>query len=219
MSETEPEGTVVYEDKTVMAIVPDRPLTKGHIRVVPKVACESIQELDDNELQHLFYTASFSATSLFENLQAEGTNIIMNTGGKLKKGGEFHIDVLARKQGDSLNFLWTPKKLEEPEMKAMQEKIKDACDMIGVEKKEEEVLDLDKKEVKKLGEEPEEEEEKPAEKEPETEKAEKDQKPSEDKILSGDSAEQSGKESEKEEKKETVEGDENYLVKQLKRVP
>jgi diadenosine tetraphosphate (Ap4A) HIT family hydrolase len=146
----EEKKNLLYEDENVMAIIPERPITKGHLQVLSKKHHESLQDIDDKDVEHLFYAASFSATALFENLEAHGTNIIANTGGELKKGGHFHIDVIARKTGDSLNFLWKPKKLPEADMKAAQGKIKDKCAMIGVSKAKKEVMDLDKKAVEKI---------------------------------------------------------------------
>lgn len=128
---------VVYEDEKLVVVVPERSFAKGHIQVIPKTHHKNIQEITEKELEHLMYTASFAATALFENLEAQGTNIITNTGGELKKEGHFHIDVLARKTGDGIDFTWQPNKMDEEALKNVQQKIKDKCDLIGVEKKEE----------------------------------------------------------------------------------
>ncbi|MBW2997865.1 HIT family protein [Candidatus Woesearchaeota archaeon] len=200
----ENKKNLLYEDDSLVAIVPEKPTTKGHIMVVSKKHHTKIQDIDDKELQHLFYAASFGATALFENLEAHGTNIIFNTGSTIQEGGHFHIDVLARKSGDELNFLWKPKKLPDPEMDEVQARIKDKCDMIGVEKKEKEVIDLDKKKPEKI-----ESEEEKAPQEGKEEEEEKKELPSEE--------EQRYKKVEK--KDEEPEDKESYLIKQLRRVP
>ena len=217
---------ILYEDEKVIAVVPERPATKGHVQIIAKRHCKSMQELEDKEFGHIVYSASFAATSLFENLEAQGTNLIANTGGELKKEGHFHIDVLARKMDDGLNFIWKPKQLPDEELKDVQGKIKDKCDMIGVEKKKK-VIDLDKKPEKlesteetasEKGAEKEKKEdsiekkaeEKPTEKEGEEEKSEeKKQLPSEEEQLY----------KKKDKKKEIEEDKESYLIKQLRRVP
>lgn len=201
----ESKKNLLYEDESLVAIVPEKPITKGHIIVVSKKHHTKIQDIENKELQHLFYAASFGATALFENLEAHGTNILFNTGSKIHEGGHFHIDILARKSGDDLNFLWKPKKLPDPEMNDVQSRIKDKCDMIGVEKKEKEVIDLDKKKPEKL----ESTEEKAPEQKGEEPAEEKKELPSED--------EQRYKKTEK--KKEEQEDKESYLIKQLRRVP
>ncbi|MBU2560866.1 MAG: HIT family protein [Nanoarchaeota archaeon] len=194
----EQKQNMLYEDEIVLAVIPEKTATKGHVLVVAKDHHDNIQEIDDKELEHIFYTASFAATSLFETLEAHGTNIIAKTGSMIKKGGHFHIDVIARKSDDGLNFLWTPKRLPEEEMKEAQGKIKDKCDMIGVKKKKE-VIDLDRK-PEKL--------ESSEEKAPEAEA----NPPAEE-----------YKKYKKTEKKKAKEGShedkESYLVKQLRRMP
>jgi diadenosine tetraphosphate (Ap4A) HIT family hydrolase len=227
----ENKKNVLYEDEAVIAIVPERPITKGHVQIISKKHCESMQDLEDKEFQHMVYSASFTATALFENLEAQGTNLIANTGGELNKGGHFHIDVLARKTDDGLNFLWTPKKLPEEEIKSVQEKIKDKCDLMGVEQKKKEVVDLDKKPEKlesseekaskecskscktcsKTEEKGEGKTESEAEKEKEEEKKE---------LPSEEEQRYKKKEAEREKKEKEVEEDkESYLIKQLRRVP
>lgn len=193
---------LLYEDEKLVAVVPQKPLAKGHILIVAKEHHAKLQDVDDKEFQHLFYAASFSATALFENLGAHGTNILFNTGGQLKQDGHFHIDVLARWSDDKLNFLWTPNQLPENELKSIQGKIKDKCDMLGLEKKDKEVVDLDKKPEKlESGEEkaPEETVKKPAEEKKKDDKQEKKEK--------------------KGERKEWKKDKESYLIKQLRRMP
>jgi diadenosine tetraphosphate (Ap4A) HIT family hydrolase len=232
----ESKKNLLYEDENLVAIVPEKPITKGHIQVIAKKHHKNAQEIDDKKLEHLFYAASFSATALFENLGAQGTNLLTNTGSMLKEEGHFHIDVIARKSEDNLNFLWKPKKLAEEELKQVQAKIKDKCDMIGVEKKEKEVVDLDKRpeKLESAEEKPSEEKEeaekeagKEEKKEPEKEKeTEAKKEPEEKKELPSEEEQRYQKQmrekKEKEEerkKKELKEEKESYLIKQLRRLP
>ncbi|MBW2972739.1 HIT family protein [Candidatus Woesearchaeota archaeon] len=199
---------MIYEDETLIAAAPAKTATDGHIQVIAKKHHKNIQETDNNELEHLFYTASFAASSLFETLQAHGTNIVANTGSLLKGDSHFHIDVIARKSDDGLNLLWQPKKMSEDEMKEVQNKIKDKCDMIGVQKKNKEVVELDRK-PEKL----ETSEEKPPDKTSEPGGETREKLPSEE--------EQRYKKSPKggKKKEDTEEDKESYLVKQLRRLP
>ncbi len=189
-SEGKKERFILYSDIKMKAFVPETPFLKGHIIVKPVDDKKSIQEIEEKEFLHLMYGASFAATALFENLQAHGTNIIMDTGSLLKPGRIIHADVLARFEDDGKDLLWKPKKFSEGEMKEVQERIKDKTDMMDIEKKKE-IIDMDNKEVKKveqvLGE----------KKKPEPEK--KENEPNN-------------------EKKEEPE-EESYLVKQLRRLP
>jgi diadenosine tetraphosphate (Ap4A) HIT family hydrolase len=145
----EKKANVLYEDGNIIAVLPEKPATQGHVQIISKKHHTSMQKMDDKELGQMFYAASFSASALFETMEAHGTNIMANTGSLFKEGGHFHIDVIARKSGDELNFIWTPQKLPEEDMKSTQSKIKDKCDLIGYEQKKE-VIDLDKKKIEKI---------------------------------------------------------------------
>ena len=196
----------IYEDEKLVAVIPEKPITKGHIQIISKEHCDTLQDICDKDAEHLFYAASFAATSLFENMGAQGTNIIANTGSTIKKGGHFHINAIARNPEDGLNFLWQPKQLPEPEMKDIQGKIKDKCDFIGVEKKEKKVVNLDKP-VEKLDEAPSKDVE-----EKETSEEEVKDVPSEE--------EQVYKKKERDDREKKMEEDkESYLVRQLRRLP
>ncbi|MBN1544750.1 HIT family protein [Candidatus Woesearchaeota archaeon] len=194
----EKKQNLLYEDEDVLAVLPEKQAAKGHVLVAAKNHHDNIQEIDDNELEHIFYTASFAAASLFDKLEAHGTNIIAKTGSIIKKGGHFHIDVIARKSEDGLNFLWSPKRLPEDEMKEIQSKIKDKCDMIGVKKKKE-VINLDRKPEK-------------------LESSEEKASEAEAKPLSKE-GKKYNKTEKKQEKEDSHEDKESYLVKQLRRMP
>ncbi|MBI5880500.1 HIT family protein [archaeon] len=140
---------LLYEDDNIIAVLPEKPATQGHVQIISKKHHTSMQKMDDKELGQMFYAASFSASALFETMEAHGTNIMANIGSLFKEGGHFHIDVIARKSGDELNFIWTPQKLPEEEMTSAQGKITDKCDLIGYEKKKE-VIDLDNKKIEKI---------------------------------------------------------------------
>jgi len=190
----EKKTNILYEDEQLIAVVPEKPITNGHIQIITKKHHKKIQDIENKELQLAFYASSFAASSLFENLEAHGTNIITNTGGFIKEKGHFHIDVIARKTGDDLNFVWKPNRFSDEEIKQAQDKIKDKCDLIGVEKKEKQVLDLDNKQVQEL--------------EP-VKKIEKPESAKEEKYNK-----ETGKT-----KDEIEEDKESYLVKQLRRMP
>jgi len=101
---------IIYEDDIAVAILPEKPVAKGHIVIFPKKEVKFIEELSEDEIEHLFYLASYSATTLFESLGAHGTNIITN------EDEFFSMNVIARKQEDGLNFQWQPKQLTSEEM-------------------------------------------------------------------------------------------------------
>ncbi|MBT5021482.1 HIT family protein [Candidatus Woesearchaeota archaeon] len=146
------KGEKLYEDDLVVAVIPEKPAVKGHIQILTKKKYPCFEKIPNKEIEHLFYTASFASTALFENLQPGGTNILFDTGSLFNEDEQrLVINILARNPDDGLNFLWNPKQLAEPDMNQAQEKIKDKCSMIGVDEKKPEVLDLDKQKPETIG--------------------------------------------------------------------
>lgn len=113
---------ILYEDNIMSVSLPEIPATKGHIVVSPKEETNTLQDLEDEEVQHLFYGASYAATSLFELIGAHGTNIIMSE-------YPLRIDVISRMQEDGMNFLWTPNKANPQELDAVAKQLKDGVDI------------------------------------------------------------------------------------------
>jgi histidine triad (HIT) family protein len=131
-----PKEKIIYEDESLIVTFPSKMNGIGQLIVVPKKHAPKMQDLDDKEIEHLFYCASFCATTLFEQIGAHGTNIIANTGSELKRNGHFHIQVVARKTDDGAKLMWTPMQLPEEEMNSVKSKIKDECFVIGSKKGE-----------------------------------------------------------------------------------
>ncbi|MBU1202306.1 MAG: HIT family protein [Nanoarchaeota archaeon] len=111
------KSRVIYEDNIVFSYLVKNPAAKGHILIIPKKPVKSIEELSEEEVAHIFNLANVSATSLFQILGAQGTNIITD-----EQDG-FVINVVARKQDDGLNFLWTPKQVSAPDMDSVTSSI------------------------------------------------------------------------------------------------
>ena len=93
----------LYEDPLVTIRLSEKPVSIGHIEIVPKRKATTINDLSEQEIEHLFFGASYSASILFEKLGAHGTNIILN-----ENNEQLTIHVIARKEGDGLDFSWTP---------------------------------------------------------------------------------------------------------------
>lgn len=119
---------IVYEDKLVIAYIPEKPMVPGHIRIQPRKKARLLSDLNPEEVEHLFYTASYSATILFEGLQAHGTNIILTEKSEKEEDPQLCIDVISRIQEDGLNFQWQPLKLEPLEMDKIADQLKDKAD-------------------------------------------------------------------------------------------
>ncbi|MBW2991053.1 HIT family protein [Candidatus Woesearchaeota archaeon] len=122
----EKKALIVYEDDTLIAVLPSKPAAVGHIRIMPKQHFSKLEELDDDLVQDLFFLANFSSASVFEALQAHGTNIILN-----ESDNHLAIDIIPRKENDGLDFTWKPKQLTPEEMDETYNKIKDKAFVVG----------------------------------------------------------------------------------------
>ena len=91
--------------------------TSGHIRF-------TLKSRKPEDIALVGFCANVASSLLFERMQAQGSNIIMNL---TREGGT--IDVLARRENDGLDLLWTPK--DPGAINEVQERIKNKTFMIG----------------------------------------------------------------------------------------
>jgi|FLOH01.1.fsa_nt_gi diadenosine tetraphosphate (Ap4A) HIT family hydrolase len=108
---------ILYEDEIGRAFFPENAAAKGHIIVEPIKKIDSIENISEAELEHLFYLANYTATVLFETLGAQGTNIIT------EEENGFKINIIARKQDDGLDFQWEPKQLSQGDLESVTSSI------------------------------------------------------------------------------------------------
>ncbi len=122
---------MVYEDTLVTAELPEDAATNGHVIVRPRRAVVRLSELPEEESAHLFLVASYAAAILFQGVQAEGTNIIIN-----EDEERLTAHVVARRSDDGLDFRWEPLKLDEAAMKDVAERLHDKAFALGAQGKE-----------------------------------------------------------------------------------
>lgn len=147
-------GKVVYEDDTAIAVLVRKGAVLGHIKIFPKKKATYLDQLPDEEADNLFSLASMCSVALFEYFGAQGTNIILSEGTFRADDEWLNFDVMPRKFDDGLNLQWTPKQLDEAEMKNTQDLLVDSAFSIGKEpEKKEEPENLDKDDAQTRGEE------------------------------------------------------------------
>jgi len=122
----EKKALIAYEDDNLVAVLPAKPAVPGHIKIMPKQHFTKLEELGDELVEELFFLANFSSASVFEALQAHGTNIILN-----ESDAHLAVEVIPRKENDGMNFMWKPKELTPEEMDEVHNKIKDKAFVIG----------------------------------------------------------------------------------------
>jgi len=108
---------IIYEDDDVVAVVKDLAATPDQITVFPKEHYTILELVPDDIVKKCADLANKVSISIFENLGAQGTNIVINNGlGAEQKVPHFAIEIFPRTEADTLNLQWEPKQLAEDEM-------------------------------------------------------------------------------------------------------
>ncbi|MEV0250340.1 HIT domain-containing protein [Nocardia sp. NPDC050712] len=100
----------VYEDDDVLAFLDIRPMTPGHVLVVPKVAARSLAELDPMVGGKLFQVGQRLAAALrASEVACDGVNFFLADG--VTAGQEVfhvHLHVIPRLPGDGFGLRGRP---------------------------------------------------------------------------------------------------------------
>jgi histidine triad (HIT) family protein len=100
------EASVVYEDDRALSFMDIRPVTSGHLLVVPKVHAARLDDLDEGLGRHVFGVAHRVARAMYRSgLPCEGVNLFLADG--VAAGQEVfhvHVHVLPRTRGDGFRI-------------------------------------------------------------------------------------------------------------------
>ncbi len=117
---------VVYEDEKVLCAVPETSAVPGHLEVYSKVEERDFQKLSAEDSFHLFFVTSYISSAVFEELAAQGTNIIVKSGRfDDNPGGKLVVHIIPRKQNDSLEGMHWQAKQPSYNLDDVAKKIKD----------------------------------------------------------------------------------------------
>ena len=101
-------ASIAYQDDTVTAILDIRPITPGHLLVIPRAHVSSLSELDDATGAHLFQVAKQLARAIRRSsVPSEGILLWLADGEAAgQEVPHLHMHVLPRVRGDGvrLNF-------------------------------------------------------------------------------------------------------------------
>jgi histidine triad (HIT) family protein len=140
---------VIYEDDSMKAVLLDKPSSPGHVRLFPKKHYTIFEQVPDREVERLFIVANKISTAVFEGLNMQGTNLLVNNGVAAgQKDPHFALDIIPRIEGDGLKLEWTPLQLSDDEMSTVELMLKPYTEVVGAE----EVTEQKPVEQKKTGE-------------------------------------------------------------------
>jgi len=151
------EGEEIYQDDKLMAVLHLKPATPGQILIFTKDHYPIIEQVPDFVIGHAFQVSNKLSTALFESLNIQGTNIMINNGVPAGQHvPHFSVNIIPRSENDGLNLQWTPKQMSEEEMETTLYQLKEAAENIhpsGFEKEGKKVVVTEEEEPKKISEE------------------------------------------------------------------
>jgi histidine triad (HIT) family protein len=103
----EVEASVVHEDDRTVAFMDLRPVTPGHLLVVPRAHADGLAGLDPEDGAQMFRVAQVAAAAMRRSsLRCEGVNLFLADG---EAAGQevfhVHLHVVARFDGDEFGLL------------------------------------------------------------------------------------------------------------------
>lgn len=101
------------------------PANKGHVLILPKEHYDNIYDIDTATAGELFELAVMTARALKSVLDCDGMNILQNNG---TVAGQtvfhFHMHIIPRYEGDTVNIGWKELSYEDGEMEQLREAIR-----------------------------------------------------------------------------------------------
>ena len=99
------EASVAYEDETVVAFMALRPVTPGHLLVVPRKHAVGLEDLDGATSAHVWSVGHHMSRALRRSgMRCEGINVFVCDGEvAFQTVFHFHLHVIPRYAGDG----WT----------------------------------------------------------------------------------------------------------------
>ncbi len=109
---------ILYEDKDLFIIVKDMVITPGQITIVPKAHHPIVEMLPHPIMEKCALLANKVSMALFD-IMGGGTNILIQNG---LAGGQkvphFAIEIIPRKENDTLPLQWPSKQLGEADLES-----------------------------------------------------------------------------------------------------
>ena len=122
------EASTVYTDQHVIAFMDIRPVTTGHLLVVPRRHSIGLADLDPDDGAHMFRVAHRMAAAIRRSdLRCDGLNLFLADG---QAAGQtifhVHLHVLPRHPGDGLRVTLDPRFPPRTELDGIAELIRAA---------------------------------------------------------------------------------------------
>jgi histidine triad (HIT) family protein len=96
-------GSVVYEDRTVMAFLDTNPLNEGHTLIIPKEHYENIFEIPEEFLAYIHMISKRIAVGVKKATNADGISIFQQNGKAADQEiFHLHVHIVPRYEGQKM---------------------------------------------------------------------------------------------------------------------
>ena len=136
---------LIYEDNICTALLHENPANYGHILIIPKNHYVILEEVPDDIVEHIFSVANLISSTLFESLNIQGTNILVNNGADAgQENPHFIVNIIPRTENDNINFEWSAKPASEDDLKTAELKLSQYTQKIIFEKEKPKPIEISK---------------------------------------------------------------------------
>jgi len=99
------EVSICYEDADAIAFMDIQPVNIGHVLVVSRLHYENLEDVPDELALHLFRVATKLAPAVKKVADAEGINVVVNSGSAAGQDEpHYHVHVIPRIGGDGFDI-------------------------------------------------------------------------------------------------------------------
>jgi diadenosine tetraphosphate (Ap4A) HIT family hydrolase len=115
-------ATRVYENDDVVVIMDRKPITQGHMLVLPKVHRELLTEMDDESITAMFAVAKVVGNALKKSkLRCRGINYLLADGAEAgQEVFHVHLHIIPRYRGDGFYLHMPPSYERETDLKDLE---------------------------------------------------------------------------------------------------
>ena len=117
-------SATIYENDEFKAILDRFPSNEGHVLILPKEHSANIFEIDPEKAGRLFVLGVKIAKVMKETLNLENMNVLQNNGPVAGQTvNHFHLHLIPRFAGDSVNVTWPQMDLTDEQIEDMRAKL------------------------------------------------------------------------------------------------
>lgn len=118
-------AAMVHEDDRVFAFMDAGQVNPGHVLVATRRQVETLVELEEDEVAHLFVVAHRVARSVQAAFRPEGMTLLQaNRPAGWQTVPHVHVHVLPRHAGDGVELVWPRKEPPLAELQALAARIR-----------------------------------------------------------------------------------------------